>query len=84
LLGSVAGTFPSSGNVTNLPLTCSAVNSPDWKGQDGGVYDRDNSGKYKIKRFNPPDKDGKPAKGIKSDYCVDMMALRSRDFPIER
>jgi hypothetical protein len=21
---------------------------PDWKGQDGGVYDRDNSGKYKI------------------------------------
>jgi hypothetical protein len=38
-------------------------------------YDRDNSGKYKIKRINPPKKGGKAAKGIKSDYCVDMMAF---------
>jgi hypothetical protein len=43
--------------------------------QGGGVYDRDNSGKYKIKRINPPKKGGKAAKGIKSDYCVDMMAF---------
>jgi hypothetical protein len=53
---------------------------PDWKGQDGGVYDRDNSGKYKIKRINPPKKGGKAAPFM----WVVFVRERSRDFPIER
>ena len=50
---------------------------PAW--EDGGVFDEDSSGKYKIRRFNPTNRTIKKDKlapvGIVSDYCVDMAAV---------